>query len=248
MKREVHGGVLVVGSLLWERDANRDRWREGWLSPGRARRVSAPIRYGRMSKGRGCTYTMVFSRLCLRKSYAGGIAIAVPFNRPTPDAESLLSAAHALWGAEDKSQNPKKRLGKRWGVVGLLMNPSRPSDELLEGWSQAVGGQEAYEYEAPTYTTSEGPVLDKKSGRLLLPWPRTLSGSPLDLDFLLATVTDPELVPGQRYPSVARIAAAWIGDRNWEVKYFLENRRNGICTFQDHQIRNYLSQAGIESV
>ena len=247
MRQELHGGVLVVGSLLWERDATRDRWREEWLSLDQAELVSVPIRYGRMSKSRGCTYTMVFSRICLRRSHAGGVAVAVPLSHPVRDTDSLLSVAHALWGAEAKSQNTKKRVAASWGAIGLLVNPERNSDQLLDGWSQAVRQQQ--NYRAPTHLKSEGPVLDADSGRLLIPWPRTVSGETLELDFLLATATDPELVvAGQRYPSDVRIAAAWIADREGEVKYFLENRKHGISTFQDGRIRQHLRQAGIESV
>lgn len=250
MKRELHGGVLVVGSLLWDHDATRDRWRKEWLSLDKAKLVRAPIRYGRMSKSRGCTYTMVFSDLCRRQSYAGGVAVAVPLNRPVPDTAALLSAAHALWGAEAKSQNTKKQVAASWGAIGLLVNPERSTDELLDGWRQAVSQQRQQKtYRAPTRLKSEKSVLDADSGRLLIPWPPTDSGDTLDLDFLLATATDPELVvPGQRYSSAARIAAAWIVDQKDGVKYFLENRKHGIRTFQDGRIRQHLLHAGIESV
>jgi hypothetical protein len=92
-----------------------------------------------------------------------------------------------------------------------------------------------------------------------MPWPRTITGKSIELDVLLATATDPELlVPGQRYPSAVRIAAAWIADwkrktRNGkaheaEVKYFVQNRKHDICTFQDDEIRRHLLAAGVDSV
>ncbi len=257
MKYDWRGGVLVVGSLLWDDDGCREEWRNRWLSIDDARRVIAPIRYGRLSKGRGCTYTMVFSRACRRAAYAGGVGVAVAFKAPMDDAESLAAAAHALWGAEKKESNSGGRLGASWGAVGLLANPQRDASELLAAWKTCVVRQPCYS--APSHLKSEGAVLDEESGRLLIPWPHEVVGGPLNLDFLLATATDPELmVPGQRYPSAARIAAAWIADRDQkarsgqtekqEVKYFLENRKHGISTFQDDRIRAYLLGAGIESV
>lgn len=248
MKRELHGGVLVVGSLLWDEGAERARWRRDWLSVEHSIQVAAPIRYGRLSRSRGCTYTMVFSRLCLRRAYAGGMAVAVPLKRTVADANALVSAAHALWGAEAKSTNENKRVAASWGAIGLLLNPERPStDHLLDPWRHEVQRQPAYR--APTHLRSEGPVVDAVSGRLLIPWPRTASGQPLELDFLLATATDPKLVvPGQRYPSAAQIAGAWIADQNGEVEYFRRNREHGICTFQDGRIRQHLLTAGIKSV
>lgn len=247
MTQEWYGGVLVVGSLYWDDDDTRMRWREEWLELEQARRVAAPIRYGRLSKSRGCTYTIVFSRLCLRPSYDGGVGLAVPLKRPVGDTNSLLQAAYALWGAEAKSPDAQEKVCASWGVIGLLVNPDRSGEELITGWSRAVRQQQTYR--APAHSKSEGPVIDSDSGQLLIPWPQTSSGCPLDLDFLLATATDPELlVSPQRYPSAERIAAAWIGDRNQEVEYFRKNRRAGIRTFQDARIRRYLLEAGIDSV
>ena len=244
---ELHGGVLILGSLLWDDDPTRVKWRKDWLNLDRAVQVLAPIRYGRLSRKRGCTYTMVFSRLCLRRSYTGGTAVAVPFSRPVLDIDSLLAAAHALWGAEDKSQNLQRSIAASWGAIGLMVNSKRDYQELKDGWSQVVRAQQCYRI--PTHLKSEGPILDSDSGLLLISWPNTASGELLDLDFLLATATDPELiVTGQRYPSPAQIAARWIADQSGEVEYFLENRKHGIHTFQDKRIRKYLLREGIKSV
>ena len=153
----------------------------------------------------------------------------------------------------DAGPNPNGRVAAPWGCIGLLPNPEREPDELLAAWRTCLTGQPRYS--APSHLKSEGPVLDE-SRRLLMKWPRTVEGGPLDLDFVLATATDPELVvPRQPYPSASRVAAAWIADRHQktrqgkskdqEVKYFLENRKHGIWTFQDDMIRTYLSGAGI---
>ena len=54
-------GVLIIGSLYWDRACHRTNWRRDRLDQCRGRHVRAPIRYGRRSKTRGCSYTMVFS-------------------------------------------------------------------------------------------------------------------------------------------------------------------------------------------
>ena len=53
-------GVLIIGSLFWD-NSTRDEWRRDRLDLERRQYVRAPIRYGRQSTGRGCSYTMVFS-------------------------------------------------------------------------------------------------------------------------------------------------------------------------------------------
>src|SRR5258708_994055 len=56
-------GILIMGSLLWDRDKVRQQWRDERLDCMQSELVSAPIRYGRRSgERRGYTYTMVLSR------------------------------------------------------------------------------------------------------------------------------------------------------------------------------------------
>jgi hypothetical protein len=45
-------GVLIIGSLLWDSDKERPAWRAARLNVAAAQTVTAPIRYGRLSKSR----------------------------------------------------------------------------------------------------------------------------------------------------------------------------------------------------
>ena len=69
-------GIMMIGSLYWDKDRTRVNWRKNRLSKEEFD-VFAPIRYGRLSKKRGSTYTMVFSKLCARKNYGFGSAKVV---------------------------------------------------------------------------------------------------------------------------------------------------------------------------
>ena len=61
--KRIRIGVLIIGSLYWDEKEHRETWRRDRLVDlGDATRVHVPIRYGRLSRKRGCTYTMVFSR------------------------------------------------------------------------------------------------------------------------------------------------------------------------------------------
>jgi hypothetical protein len=69
-------------------------------------------------------------------------------------------------------------------------------------------------------------------------WPRLVRDeSPLPLDILLATATQPMLTgaPGV-YPTAEIIANAWRNDRADNVRYFRNNMRDGIQTFEDDAI------------
>ena len=85
----------------------------------------------------------------------------------------------------------------------------------------------------------------KRNGILNIPWPKLANGStPLRLDALLATATNPTLNSG-RYPLAREIAKAWNKlDGKSHVCYFWKNRKNGIRTFQDDEIVGYLLDFG----
>ena len=53
-------GVLIIGSLYWD-NSIREKWRQERLDLERQLCVRAPVRYGRQSKNRGFSYTMVLS-------------------------------------------------------------------------------------------------------------------------------------------------------------------------------------------
>jgi hypothetical protein len=104
-------GILVIGSLFWETDDVRQTRRRDRLRMQEAVDGRAPIRYGRISKGRGNTYTMVFSRAC-----ALGQAKVVPCRNEVRTANDLNCGGGASVGsgAEGTLEGPHKRgLGLR---------------------------------------------------------------------------------------------------------------------------------------
>ena len=46
-------GILVIGSLLWDKDEIRQQWRDERLAGNQSELVSAPIRYGRDPRQQG---------------------------------------------------------------------------------------------------------------------------------------------------------------------------------------------------
>jgi hypothetical protein len=221
-------GILIIGSLYWEDD--RQEWRDTRLRMRDAVDVRAPIRYGRISKGRGNTYTMVFSRDC-----APGQAKAVPCQAGVQTAEDLVLEAEYLWAAERRASR-NGRISTDWGCVTLLPNPDSniPAD-ILNCWAARVHC--AKDYGNVRQTPGEGVLVDGR-GMLQIPWPTLVAdNSPVALDLLLATATQPDLTGDpQQYPTPQAIADKWRNDTENNVRYFRNNVRDGIHTFEDDAI------------
>ena len=225
-------GVLIIGSLYWDNSA-REKWRRERLDLERRQYVRAPIRYGRRSEGRGCSYTMVLSASLREADF--GTAIVVPCK-----SRDLIEEARSLWEAEGGTRGA---VSGTWGCVGLLINPDAglPSKDRNR-WSKFVERRPGYGRLA--HATGEPRVADK-AGLLQIDWPRLTDGPPLMLDALLATATDPTLVDGTRYPSASEVAEAWDTPKGREnIRYFCDNRKNGIGTFQDADIEEHLRRLG----
>jgi hypothetical protein len=177
-------GILIIGSLLW--DTRRQAWRDARLDRASPEVVTAPIRYGRKSEGRGNTYTMVFSRLCEL-----GQARVVRCARAVSSAEDLIAEAEQLWAAE-RNRPVERSISAGWGCVALLCNPDRDvPQEILTGWERRVA-RERYYGNVPQ-TADEGSLVSS-DGVLQIPWPRRVTGNAaVPLDLLLATATYPTL-------------------------------------------------------
>ena len=76
-------GILIVGSLIWDSSDVRGKWRAKRLNVTSRTLVSVPIRYGRRSRSRGDSYTMVFSHSLLE-------ATSVPRNSGRPPVNHRL--------------------------------------------------------------------------------------------------------------------------------------------------------------
>lgn len=231
----------MIGSLYWDKKDVRKNWRKNRLADEQFD-VLAPIRYGRKSATRGNTYTMVFSKLCFRKSYGLRAAKVVTCKNKANNINEIIEEAKLLWASERNKDKKNNKFWAAWGSIGLLCNPrtSFPANYFSK-WSDITTNSACYGN--ISHTKSETPVLNK-IGFLKLPWPTIINqGKPLDLDILLATATDPTLdTETGAYPKAKVIAEAWEKDNQGNDNYFWENRKNGIHTFQDKIICNTLKQ------
>lgn len=223
-------GVLIIGSLLWDSDKERPAWRAARLNVAAAQTVTAPIRYGRLSKSRGNSYTMVFSRMC-----PAGQARLVPCSHTISTIQDLIAEAEQLWRAE-QPRAKAHRIATDWGCVAVLSNPERQIPvKMLRGWAERVGGED--DYGNLSQTQEEGPLVSD-AGLLRIDWPRLVAGGASSgMDLLLVTANDPEITAASpTYPTAEIIAEAWNRAGN-DVEYFWKNISNGIRTFQDDEIK-----------
>ena len=240
--KRIRIGVLIIGSLYWDDKEHRKEWRRDRLDPDNKKHVRAPIRYGRLSRSRGCTYAMVFSKqLDTPGTLHRCRAIVVPCKALVNSVDDVVTEAQHLWQAEQAERGKERRISAKWGCVALLEHPKRPMpDNMRAGWTKYV--QRKQRYGALNSARGEPSVVDEE-GFLTISWPRTEDDSDLAVDVLLATATDPTLIRGD-YPSAQEIAAAWNAhegeDYKCYVQYFNKNREHRIRTFQDDDIKKFL--------
>ena len=117
---EIRGGVIIQGSLLWENEHNcisgdeekgkaRSVWRENHLNLNDSFPIPFPIRYGRCSSSRLCTYTMVMSREYLSEAKIGQAKV-VPFQKTyqSSNLAEITSEIEELTKVEGISSGGKK--------------------------------------------------------------------------------------------------------------------------------------------
>ncbi|HEY6418621.1 MAG TPA: hypothetical protein VIX59_06420 [Candidatus Binataceae bacterium] len=245
----LNAGILVIGSLYWGIEPHRIKWRKARLDLNGEFYVSAPIRYGRKSCKRSNTYTMVFSQLCQRNN-EWGQAIVIPCQQqPMSSYDHLILEAKQLWWAEQSNDPGESDVGvaKNWGCVALLINPKGQGlpPAWHDEWRKTVH-EAGQPYGRLKCATGEIPIVDA-SGFLKIDWPKTVDSAKSSqlqaLDLLLATANEPCLVQGQ-YPTPETVANAWIKAPK-EARYFRQNQKYGIETFQDKSINALLSAAGV---
>lgn len=231
--------ILTIGSLFWSDEESRQTWRGKRLAIDRATRVRAPIRYGRWSSRSG--YMMVFS--CGLGAEQFGWALAVPCRAAVDSFAQLAAEAEALWAAEDTKASNPGGLAAKWGAVGLLSNPNRTGlDSLTAEWSQRVASEHEI-YKGFPSVDGEVPAVTP-AGLLAIPWPVTESGTPFEVDLLLATPTVPrDRHKSHVYATPQQIATAFQTATR-KRKYFDETRKVGISTAFDTQILQYLELNG----
>jgi hypothetical protein len=219
-------GVLIIGSLFWDVKNGRDTWRKRYLNLDSKKLIDLPIRYGRKSSTRSCTYTMVFSNDCANKL---GKAYIVPFKEVIHGIKDLLDKSIDLAKAEGICQESEMSLYKSWGCVAIFINPrvdTKVTSEVRAFWMK--------QYQNTINPScfrinDEKPCVDKYG---FLQLDCTLNTK--DCDVILAT---PVTINAERYPSSKEIADAIVKKKN---EYFCKNVQNGIATFQDAEIKKYL--------
>jgi len=227
----LNGGILVIGSLLWDKDKLREDWRNEYLRVENKIRTSAPIRYGRISKDRNFTFSMVFSQDC-NDEYKIGKAFFVPFRENPISFDKLKTQTTELIKSERKKIEVENRFNWSWGTLAIVLNPKillKDSDKyteansLLNYWEKCYGNR----FNPDNYKVGqEIPILNKQ-GVLSFTWTDELK----DYDFLIATATKPEI---EEYPTSKEIADRIITNKYSE--YFDKNIEFEISTFQDKEI------------
>lgn len=231
------GGVIIIGSLLWDTNIKRQNWRRNDLCYENGFQVYLPIRYGRCSSSRKYTYTIVFSNICYSRKYGLGTGWILPIRTEINSFNDLKAEAQKMGKAEYISDG----LSSNWGSVALLINPNKEIDNVIRiEWKKLMASRL---FNHPLFTKklkSEKSSIDR-SGFLTIRWPEEVSPENRieELDFLIATAIKPTLVNG-RYPAVYQITDAM--KRAKYNDYFLKNRKYKITTFQDDRILRRINQ------
>jgi hypothetical protein len=235
------GGVIIIGSLLWQDDLEigkgdkiRKRWRDDRLAHERIM-VKLPIRYGRYSSGN--IYTMVFSSSCERFKKLG-VGTVMPFKLARiTTIDQLISEARSM----SKAEGMGERLENEWGKITILFNPEKidlgVKGKILEEWNR-LGDIDKNGWKNFKLGREKSCVCS--NSELNIKWPVPVDTREEEklsrFDFLLATATRPRHKNKPRYPTHSEIAQTVIKDSN--RFYFIQNIKYGITTFQDNAILN----------
>jgi len=215
---QLKGGVIIIGSLLWQDDLNKNdkiryNWRNTSLNIDEKILVRLPIRYGRYS--RGSIYTMVFSTDCEKKKRLG-TGYVIPFkNNPIKHLDALISEARMMAKAEGMCSRFVGRTNSIWASMGIMINKKKVKPEICEvilsRWAKEFkddgGGQDISEYRVKKEKLS----ITRK-GELQITWPKSIDTDEeskiKEVDFLIATSTKPKYQQFgiTKYPSSNEIA------------------------------------------
>lgn len=231
------GGVIIIGSLLWDTSTKRKRWREDDLWYENRFQVYLPIRYGRCSRTRDNTYTMVFSNKCYSKRYGLGTGWILPVRAEINSFGDLKSEAQKMGEAEGIGEG----LSKSWGSAVLLVNPNKKTENSIKmQWADRMVDGLSNHHLLTKKLKSEKASIDS-NGFLKIRWPEEVSPKNRieKLDLLIATAVVPTLIKG-RYPTAYQIADAMKNAKYYD--YFQRNREYHITTFQDERISTRINR------
>lgn len=226
------GGVIVIGSLLWDESAIRSKWRKLCLMPT-DEKVSVPlnIRYGRQSSTRDDTFTMMFSN---HQSTKPGRGYIIPFIDEIKNYKQLEEQAFALACAEGIwKENGNPAIVAKWGAVGLLINPQAVEKDansikvISDRWTSLYEQYTTFDHEK-FRVEDERPTISKE-GFLQIEWTEEMDM----FDILIAT---PVKAKPDRIVTVTEIA-------NMANDYFNKNLQCGVRTYQDSEIVKSMKEA-----
>ena len=250
----IKGGVIIIGSLLWETKDNaladgetlaqqRQNWRNTNLNFRLQKEVDLPITYGRTSSTRKCTYTMVFSSLFLNKL---GKGLIVPYKEEFDFNTFSIFKNQGIDLAKVEGISKSKEICcKNWGCIGIYINPdSINSKKIKKYWDE-------FRLLDDNYLSIK--AADYKFDRIkedisLLNEDYTLKSDCLiqtALDFLFFTYIKPKHrnEKSETFPTSEEVAEE-IKISGYDT-YFRENKRNGILTFNDKEIDQYLTTKSV---
>ncbi|MGB8193689.1 MAG: hypothetical protein WCF67_17285 [Chitinophagaceae bacterium] len=242
----LNGGVLIIGSLLWQDhlsekgDDIRKKWRKDHLDASADIYVQVPIRYGRRS--RGGVYTMTFAN-SVRQALGIGVVRSFAAN-PIQGLDALKKETKALSVAEGMEgqfiKNDKQNMP--WSVLAILLNrrivTNQQREDLLNWWLTQLQAEKTYpNFQAENFRLGNEEPCIEQNGSLNIPWIKSIDPAKQEIldqhHFLIATATLPT---GTNYPDVATMRTSVQEDT--ERQYFLNNYKHGIRTFQDEEIVN----------
>ncbi len=256
--QQIKGGVIVIGSLGWEDEINaiqedeqiklgqkRRLWRETVLDLGNIKTIVVPIRYGRSSKTRKCTYTMVFSSTALTHKATG---LIIPYNNNIDFADYSNFKDQALRLAEVEGiKKSKDKLIKNWGCIGVYINPTSIHGNLIrDHWRDLKRLNADYAQMNSTSYCFTG--LENEYSLLNEDFTlRTNVKVETKLDFLFFIYIKPEHrnKGDQRYPTPEEIGNEIIG--SGYKTYFEKNNDYGITTDDDVTIKQIINNKNIVS-
>ena len=250
------GGVIIIGSLLWEDHLNnilpinnyiRNNWRKYHIENISKIMVKLPIRYGRCSDRN--IFTMVFSNNCQRyKRTRLGTGYIYQFKtNPITNFKQIICEARAMSIAEGMNGNFWGGNRDIWGNMGILFNTSKIEkiikNEILCKWAKEFFDNNGNSKMGNFKFSNERPCLTNK-GELTIKWVEPVdekdSNQVSNFDFLIATATVPnhKVNNYDKYPEYDVIANSVKSDT--DRYYFINNVLSGISTFQDNKILNEL--------
>lgn len=243
---EIKGGVIIQGSLFWENEHNcipgdevkgkaRKEWRENHLDLNACFPIPFPIRYGRCSSSRLCTYTMVMSKDYLANDKIGQAKVA-PFHKTfqTSNLAEITTELKELTIVEGISPSGKY-FASGFSAIAIWINPNSRFKTDLETYWNGLMTQYGYQNNY-TYNWSDGTLITAD-------YKLDLNLEVKDLDFLLLTYMQPKhrvlsLEQQQQYPTPKEIAEEIR--RTGYSTYFCQNRVSGIITSDDEEIFKHI--------